>query len=182
MRTPGRLFALVGPSGVGKDSLLAAVRAARPEVHLARRVITRAADAGGETFEAVPEAEFARRLVEGAFALHWRAHGLSYGIPREIDAIMAAGRDVLFNGSRAVLAEAAARYPSLRVLHVTARPETLARRLAGRGRESAEEIAARLARADQALPPGLAATRICNDGALEMAVAAILDALQPESV
>lgn len=182
MRMTGRLFAVVGPSGVGKDTLIAAACARRPEVHPVRRVITRGAEAGGEWFDSVPEAEFARRLAEGAFALHWRAHGLGYGIPREIDAVLAAGRDVIFNGSRAVLAEAAARYPALRVLHVTARPETLARRLAGRGRESAGEIAARLDRADHALPPGLAVTRICNDGALETALAAILDALQPESV
>lgn len=181
-RMGGRLFAVVGPSGVGKDTLLAAVQSARPGLHVARRVITRPAGAGGEVFEAVTEAEFARRLAEGAFALHWRAHGLCYGIPAMIDGVLAEGRDVLFNGSRAMLGEAAARYPGLRVLHVTARPETLARRLAGRRRESAEEIAARLERADHALPDGLAVTPIANDGALSEAVAALIAALQPERV
>jgi len=120
--------------------------------------------------------------LAGAFALDWRAHGLCYGIPATIDAVLADGRDVLFNGSRAVLAEAAARYPGLRVLHVTARPETLARRLSGRGRETAEEIALRLARADYALPAGLCVTRVPNDGALDEAVGALLAALQPERV
>ncbi|TCM79270.1 phosphonate metabolism protein/1,5-bisphosphokinase (PRPP-forming) PhnN [Rhodovulum steppense] len=178
----GRLFAVVGPSGVGKDTLLAAVRDRHPLCHLVRRVITRAPDAGGEAFDAVTEAEFARLRAAGGFALHWRAHGLCYGIPSAIDEVLAEGRDVLFNGSRAVLGEAAARYPRLRVLHVTARPETLAWRLAGRGRESADEIAARLGRAGYALPSGLCITRIENDGALEQAVAAMLAALQPERV
>lgn len=178
----GRLFAVVGASGVGKDTLLAAAGARRPDLCIVRRVITRAPEAGGELFEPVTEAEFEQRRAAGAFALDWRAHGLCYGIPAAIDAVLAEGRDVLFNGSRAVLGAAAARYPALRVLHVTARPETLARRLAGRGRESAEEIAARLGRADYALPAGLCVTRLSNDGALEPAVAALLAALQPERV
>ncbi|WP_132461599.1 phosphonate metabolism protein/1,5-bisphosphokinase (PRPP-forming) PhnN [Rhodovulum marinum] len=178
----GRLFAVVGPSGAGKDTLMAAAWARRPDLVLARRVITRPADAGGEAFDAVDAAAFERMRAVGAFALHWRAHGLSYGIPAAIDGELVLGRDVLFNGSRAVLGAAAARYPGLRVLHVTARPETLAERLAGRGRESAEDIAARLGRADYALPEGLRVTRVSNDGALEHAVAAFLDALQPERV
>ncbi|MEX5729451.1 ribose 1,5-bisphosphokinase [Rhodovulum iodosum] len=178
----GRLFAVVGPSGAGKDTLMAEVAARRPGLYLVRRAITRPEEAGGEPFEGISEDAFGRRLAAGAFALSWRAHGLAYGIPAAIDAVLAEGRDVLFNGSRAVLGEAAARYPGLVVLHVTARPETLARRLAGRGRESAEEIARRLARADYALPAGLTVRRIDNDGALDDAVAAMLAALQPERV
>ncbi|MBK1634468.1 phosphonate metabolism protein/1,5-bisphosphokinase (PRPP-forming) PhnN [Rhodovulum adriaticum] len=178
----GRLFAIVGPSGVGKDTLMGLARARRPDLRLVRRVITRDPQAGGEDFEPVTQADFARRLQAGAFALHWQAHGLSYGIPCQIDDWLDEGRDVLFNGSRAVLGRAMARYPGLRVLHVTARPETLARRLARRGRESAQDIAARLARADYALPAGLAVTRIDNDGPLEAAVAAMMAALYPERV
>ncbi|MBN2907045.1 MAG: phosphonate metabolism protein/1,5-bisphosphokinase (PRPP-forming) PhnN [Rhodobacteraceae bacterium] len=175
----GRLFAVVGPSGVGKDTLMAQAKAHRPDLHLARRVITRPAEAGGEAFDSVAPAQFERMRAAGAFALSWRAHGLHYGIPAGIDAVLAGGRDVVFNGSRGVLADAAARYPGLRVIHVTACPQVLAQRLAGRGRESAAQIEARLARADYALPRGMDVTTIANDGALEGAVAAVLAALQP---
>lgn len=178
----GRLFVVVGPSGAGKDTLMAAAWLQRPDLVLVRRVITRDPGAGGEDFDAVSVAEFRRLQAEGAFALDWEAHGLFYGIPRDIDFALAEGRDVLFNGSRAMLAEAARNYPALRVLHVTARPDTLAQRLAGRGRESAEDIAERLRRAAYALPTGLNVTEIPNDGALEDAVARLLVALQPESV
>ena len=66
----GRLFAIVGPSGGGKDTLMAAAQTARPGLHLARRVITRPETAGGEPFEGVGAEEFARRAASGAFALH----------------------------------------------------------------------------------------------------------------
>ncbi|MGC9369593.1 MAG: phosphonate metabolism protein/1,5-bisphosphokinase (PRPP-forming) PhnN [Paracoccaceae bacterium] len=178
----GRLFAVVGPSGAGKDTLMAAAWARRPELFLVRRVITRPAEAGGEDFDGVTEAEFLTMREAGAFSLWWQAHGLYYGIPASIDAALAEGRDVLFNGSRAVLAEAAARYPQMVVLLVTASPEVLAERLAARGRESAGDIAARLKRAGFAVPGGLDVREIRNDGALEDAVGAMLNLLQPESV
>lgn len=183
-RMNGRLFAVVGPSGVGKDTLMQAARAARPGIVLARRVITRPPEAGGEEFEGVSEADFARRLAAGEFVLHWRAHGLRYGVPATVRADLAAGRDVLFNGSRAGLAEAAAAFPALRVLLITARAEVLAARLAARGREAADQIAGRLARSGLALPglpAGVPVQEIDNSGALEGAVAALLAALQPDS-
>jgi ribose 1,5-bisphosphokinase len=181
MTGPGRLFAVVGPSGAGKDTLIAAAAARRPDLAVVRRVITRPADAGGEDFEAVDRAEFRRRKAAGRFALDWQAHGLCYGIPSGIDAVLAAGRDVIFNGSRAVLREAAARYPCLKVLHVTASPAILAERLAGRGRESPGEIAERLERAGYALPDGLDMACIRNDGTVAAAAEALLACLQPES-
>lgn len=178
----GRLFAVVGPSGAGKDTLMAAAWARLPELFLVRRVITRPSDAGGEDFDGVSEEEFLRLRDAGAFALWWQAHGLYYGIPASINAALNEGRVVVFNGSRGVLAEATRKYPQLQTLLITASPEVLAHRLAARGRESEADIAARLRRAAFALPEGLNVTEIRNDGALEDAVAALLRAFQPESV
>jgi len=177
----GRLFAVVGPSGAGKDTLLDALRDRRSDLRMVRRAITRPEAAGGEDFEGVSVAEFERRREAGDFALWWGAHGLFYGIPKDVEDWLAAGEDVMFNGSRGVLAEAGARFPELHVLHVTASAPVLAERLATRGRESAEDIEARLRRADYALPEGLTVSVIRNDGALEDAVAAMLDAVQPVS-
>ncbi|MFC7539734.1 hypothetical protein ACFQU2_10090 [Siccirubricoccus deserti] len=89
--------------------------------------------------------EFEARRVTGGFALWWEAHGLRYGIPADIGADLAAGRVVVANLSRTVLAGAAARLPLL-VLEISAPIEVLAARLAARGREAAADIAARLAR------------------------------------
>lgn len=153
--TRGRLIAVVGPSGVGKDTLISAMIEARPALRRVRRVITRPADTQGEGHEPVCEAEFDARLREGGFALHWRAHGLAYGVPVGICLDLAMGRDLLVNLSRGVLEQAQARFSPMVVLHLTAAPEVLSARLAGRGREDLSQIAERLAGADQALPEGV---------------------------
>lgn len=142
----GRLIAIVGPSGVGKDSLMHAARA-QGGVTLARRVITRPSDSGGENFDGVSEAEFTRQRDAGAFLLDWPAHGLRYGIPVTVQAEVAAGRVVLFNGSRAAIATARRRLLDLRVILITADHAALAARLAARGRETADDIQDRLRRA-----------------------------------
>ncbi|MFC7703560.1 phosphonate metabolism protein/1,5-bisphosphokinase (PRPP-forming) PhnN [Plastorhodobacter daqingensis] len=178
----GRLFAVVGPSGVGKDTILAAAKAARPDLHIVRRVITRPESAGGEPFEGVSEAEFLRRKADGAFALDWEAHGLRYGIPATVDQAISEGRNVLFNGSRAMLGAAWEVFPGLSVIHITASVPVLADRLAARGRESRDDIARRLARASYDIPYGLPIRVIENNGPLADAVAAFLAALQPERV
>lgn len=172
----GALVLVVGPSGAGKDSVLAAARARLPAgapVRFQRRVITRPADAGGEDHEAIDEAGFADRVERGGFALHWAAHGLRYGLPASLEADLTAGLTVVANASRGVLGQARAKYPGLTVLHVTAPDAVLAARLAERGRERADQIEARLARAGYAAPSGPDVVEIVNDGALDAAAARV---------
>lgn len=177
----GPVIAVVGPSGVGKDSLMSALAVSGPRLRLMRRVITRAPEAGGEDYQAVTEAEFSALAENGVFALHWQAHGLHYGIPRDIEKLREGSDGVLVNLSRGVLLEAQEVFGDFVVLSVGARPEVLAERLAARGREDAEEVQRRLARASKPLPEGL--HRVCdidNSGALSAAVNAALAAIQPE--
>ena len=136
----GRLIYLMGPSGSGKDSLLQAAREplALRGCRIVRRVITRSAEAVGEDAQAVTPAQFDTLERASAFAMSWRANGLCYGIPVQIDEWLAQGYDVLVNGSRGYLAQARRRYPDLL--------EVLRQLLLARGRESPEEIVARLAR------------------------------------
>lgn len=175
----GTLFAVVGPSGAGKDTLLDEVRrrlADDPRFVFPQRTITRPADAGGEVHRGVSEAEFEAEQADGGFALCWRAHGLAYGIPVEIDDALAAGRHVIVNLSRAVLAEAKARYGAVCVLHVTAPTEVLRARLASRQREDSGTQQARIARSVE-IPAGIAMVEIVNDGTVEAGAQRMLDAL-----
>ncbi|WP_420395017.1 phosphonate metabolism protein/1,5-bisphosphokinase (PRPP-forming) PhnN [Nioella sp.] len=175
----GRLFAVVGPSGAGKDTLLAGVCAADGP-YWVRRAITRPESAGGEPFEGITDAEFERREARGDFALTWRAHGLAYGIPLRELASLDTGRDVLFNGSRAALSQAASVFPDLAVIHISAPAQILAERLKGRGRETLGQIEARMAREVAAIPAGLPVIEIVNDATIDDGVARLRAALRPD--
>ena len=177
----GRFIAVVGPSGVGKDSVMEALAASDSRFTLARRVITRPSDAGGEAFDGVTEAEFHHRADAEDFALHWPAHGLHYGIPRSVDEVLAQGNDVLANLSRAVLLEAQARFVRFEVINLTATHDVLAARLASRARETPEQISARLDRAAPALPAGIRIHSTDNSRALEQTVQNIRVLLYPVS-
>jgi phosphonate metabolism protein PhnN/1,5-bisphosphokinase (PRPP-forming) len=171
----GTLFLIVGPSGAGKDTLMAAARAALDARFVfPRRVITRPADPDGEDHEVTDERSFAASERAGAFALSWRAHGLAYGIPASIVEQIATGRNVVANVSRTVVATARARFPRTHVVLVTAAPEVLRARLAARGRESGDAIDERLGRVQEVAADSV----IVNDGAPETAVRALLTVLK----
>lgn len=146
---PGRLMLVVGPSGAGKDTLIAGARAAcadDPAVVFPRRVVTRPSSAA-EDHDTVTAGVFARRVIDGGFALWWDAHGHRYGIPWTVDDDIRAGRTVVCNVSRTVTGEARGRYARVVVVLVTAPPEVLAARLAARARASDGDVATRVARA-----------------------------------
>ncbi len=172
MTRRGTLVLVVGPSGVGKDSIIAGAGArlcGDPRILFARRLITRPADAGGEDHIAVSPAEFAAQRDAGGLMLHWNAHGLDYGLSTELDAELVDGKCVVANVSRTIVVDARARLAPVLVIAVAASPVVLAARLAARGREEAADIAARLARSD-ALSPSNADLVIDNDGPLEDAI------------
>jgi ribose 1,5-bisphosphokinase len=175
----GRVFAVVGPSGAGKDTLLAGAVAASPHLHWARRTITRPESAGGEPYEGVTAQEFDHLSLQNAFLLQWPAHDLRYGIRHAEFAGLGWGVDVLFNGSRAALPMAVEQFPDLTVLRISAPSKVLAERLAARGRETVAEIEARLARASYEVPAGLPLIDIANDATPAQGIARLLTALQP---
>lgn len=180
--TKGRLIAVVGPSGVGKDSVMQGVAAALPNLHLVRRIITRAPGLGGEDYDAVSEAQFHDLVRDGAFAVHWGAHGLFYGIPQTAKFHLNKRTDCLANFSRKALHAGAEAFPNFVVLNITALPETLAARLTARGRESEADITRRLAEASKPLPEGLDVITLSNDGPLDQTIVRAVQLLQPASV
>ena len=163
------MVVVVGPSGVGKDSLMAFAAerlAGRADIGFVRRAITRPGDAGGETHEPVSPEAFAAMVAAGRFAVSWRAHGHSYGIPGDTLDTVRVGRTLIANGSRAALDGFVAAYPRLEVVTITASRERLFERLRARGRESELDILARLDRAQPPLPVGLSLHEIDNSGDL----------------
>lgn len=176
----GTLFAVCGPSGAGKDTLLECARrklVSDPDYVFPKRFITRPKDAGGEDHIAVSDDEFDALRRNGLFALEWSAHHLKYGIHRAAVDDLAAGRNVVINVSRGILDHARSVFDPFRVVHVTARAETLAARLSARDRETIEDQIARLRR-DAAKVSGDDVIQVDNDGSLDTSIPAFLAALR----
>lgn len=160
---------------------MAALVARAPGIHRIRRVITRPDGEDGEDFDRVSVSAFEQMVQDGAFALHWQAHGLRYGVPNSITQQRQNADSVLVNLSRSVLLQAQDAFDDLIVISLTADAEVLARRLSHRARENTAEQARRLGRAEIPLPAGLKQVfEIDNSGPLNATIDKILARLQPE--
>lgn len=165
----GNLIYLMGPSGVGKDSLIAYARARlepdRPIV-FAHRYVTRPTQAGHQNSVSLSAVEFDLRRCHSLFLFDWAAHGCRYAGGIEIGLWLERGLTTVINGSRAYLATAQKRLPELMHAYVHAPPDILRQRLIDRGRESEADIRRRLERMrDYKVPPGTFVIK--NDSSLE---------------
>lgn len=142
----GRLVLVVGPSGAGKDTLIAIAAGEVPEAVVLSRVVTRPPSAA-ESNEELSVAAFDAALAAGEFAVHWEAHGLKYALRREIDDHIRACRTVVVNVSRGVVSLLRARYADVVTVLVTAPEGVLMARLSARDRASDGALDKRLARA-----------------------------------
>ncbi len=175
----GRLIYVMGPSGVGKNAIIASAREKlnkNNNLYFTPRYVTRVVRDGDDDF-AISRAAFASYCRQGIFALDWQAHDICYGIGMIINNLMCVGKSVVVNGSRAYLATAQARYPSLQAVMITAPATVVRARLQARAREDAAAISARLARAPQIALPAAQIVTIDNSGPLEHATQALIKVL-----
>ncbi len=181
----GTLILVVGPSGAGKDSLIAWCKvrfAGYDTVVFPRRAVTRSVHDGSEDHDTISEAAFEHQVSNGAYALHWRAHGLGYGIPASISADLAEGKSVVVNVSRAILDEARQRFAPVTVVSVTVPQDVLLQRLRNRSREAEHDIAGRLARSGEYRVAGPDVVTIDNSGSIAAAGAALAEVIVARSV
>jgi guanylate kinase len=176
------LLVLAGPSGVGKDAVLGALRARLPAAHFAVTATTRAPRPGeqhGVDYYFLAEAEFRTLLAQNGLLEHEEyANGRLYGVPRApIAAALAAGQDVLLRtdvrGAQSIKRLAPAALTVF--LYHPGGLDGLQRRMQERG-EDAEAIAARLAfaRAELATLQTFDYAVANADGLLDNAAAAVL--------
>ena len=166
------LIVVVGPSGAGKDTVLRAWRARLaddPNIHFARRLITRPADLASEDHVPIGADALEALRMQGALAFHWRAHGLAYGVLRSSLACLQQGDWVVLNGSRQHLADSGVG-AGCRIVEVTASVESRRSRLSNRAREVDAAAANRLQRTTPALQ---AALTLVNEGELDECVSAL---------
>jgi guanylate kinase len=154
----GRLIVLAGPSGVGKSSIVAALRERLPDLFFSVSATTRARRPGeeeGRDYHFVGNDGFDDLIARGEL-LEWaEIHGglQRSGTPRApVEEALAAGRPVLvevdLNGARALKA---AMPESVSVFVEPPSLDELKRRLRKRGTESPEQFARRLQTAGEEL-------------------------------
>jgi guanylate kinase len=148
----GILFIISSPSGGGKTSLVKALLEAEPEVRLSVSYTTRPARPGevnGRDYHFVTAAVFERMLEAGEFLESAVIYGNRYGTSQEwIERERAEGLDVLleidWQGAQQVR-RLMRQVVSVFILPPS--PEVLESRLRGRGQDSEEAVARRLAAA-----------------------------------
>jgi guanylate kinase len=145
----GRLTVLSGPSGVGKGSVIAAVRRRHPQVWLSVSVTTRSPRPGetdGVEYHFVDQAEYDAMVAAGELLEHAVYAGNSYGTPRQpvLDKLAAgvpALLEIELQGARQVKQA----MPEAHLVFLAPPSfEELGRRLTGRGTEDPERVTRRL--------------------------------------
>ena len=165
----GKWVFICGPSGVGKDSVIAwAVKAlaSQSDIVFARRLITRAAQPASD-HDAIDEHDFLRLQQSGGLRWCWQAHGFHYGISQHYASHVGAGAIVVINGSRSHV-DGLPASPDVKRVEITASPEAIASRLTERGRDTQQEVQQRLARNSslEETAPKRLDLHINNDGEL----------------
>ncbi len=171
-QTGGQLVLIVGPSGSGKDTLMAWLRerlSNRQDVLFVRRTVTRRADAALEDHRTMSPEEFLKAEAEGRFAVTWHAHGLQYALPAAVLDHVKRGGIAIANGSRKAIGDIEREFGNVLAIHLTVEPDILRGRLQRRGRESPEEIEKRLERAKIDAKPIAEGHEIDNSGPIEEA-------------
>jgi guanylate kinase len=141
-----------GPSGSGKSTLVQRLLQ-MPGAMASRSCTTRArraTEASGKCYDFVSEEEFEAMVSRGEFLEYARVFGKhSYGTPKKwLDVSRAKGLDLVLEIDVQGAAQVKEKLPeSVAIFILPPSREELERRLRGRGQDSGEEIARRLARA-----------------------------------
>jgi len=156
-RTRGNLIVISGPSGSGKNSVLARVRDSVPNLTYSISATTRAPREGeldGVHYYFVKHDEFVLRMEAGEFLETAEFCGSYYGTPRSlVERSLSAGEDVIMDVEiRGADQVRAAMHDAVFIFLVPPSYAELRARIERRGSESAEAVERRLAKAVEEIP------------------------------
>ena len=152
---PPLLVVLSGPSGVGKDAVIARLRERGDRFRVPVTMTTRPPRPGerdGVDYLFVSREEFERQLAAGELLEHAQVYGRLYGVPRAQLRRALDGSDAVLQVDVQGAAALRKLLPgALSVFVVPDAPGRLAERLRARGADGDEEMARRLAQAEAEL-------------------------------
>lgn len=183
MTPRGLLVVIAGPSGVGKGTVHARVRAALPEAWLSVSLTTRPprpTEVDGVDYRFVDRATFEAAIADGLL-LEWTEYaGNLYGTPvAPVDEAVAHGRVVVldFELEGALNVKAMRPDDTLTIALLPPSMEELQRRLRARGTEVDEVLARRLEVIAAQMPHWRRFDRVIVNDDLDRCVAEVLDAI-----
>ncbi|MDX1809672.1 MAG: hypothetical protein R3331_09050 [Sulfurospirillaceae bacterium] len=138
-----KIVLIVGPSGVGKDTLINSVKG-KIDANFVKRYITRVPDSHEQNYF-VENSEFEKLKKEGFFVSSWDAHSNQYGIA--LDEIKE-GLNII-SVSRSAIKDFEKVFDDVVTINISLSKDALYKRLKNRNRESENEIQERLASSDQ---------------------------------
>lgn len=146
----GHLYVIAAPSGAGKTSLLRAVMAKRPNIGFSVSCTTRKPRPGevdGRDYHFISRPDFERLVDAGEFVEHADVFGNLYGTRRSVvEGALAEGRDLILEIDWQGARQVRERLPeAVQIFILPPSRAELERRLRGRGSDSDEVIARRLA-------------------------------------
>ena len=148
----GTLFIVSAPSGAGKTTLVSGLIAADPMIRKSVSYTTRKARHGeenGRDYHFIEAAEFERMRAKGEFLETAEVHGNLYGTSRRaVESETAGGNDVVLEIDWQGAAQIRKLQPqAVAIFILPPSIEALEKRLRGRGQDSSDVIAKRIAAA-----------------------------------
>ncbi len=180
-----KVFVITGPSGVGKGTLIRALRERVPELALSTSATTRAPRPGerdGIDYFFLDRDEFAGRADAGEFVEHAVYSGNRYGTLRsELDRHLAEGESVVLEIEVQGARQVRAAMPEAVLLFIAPpEPAELRQRLEGRGADSDEAIAERLRTAELELDAQEEFQRVIVNDDLDQAIEELEQAVRAQ--
>jgi guanylate kinase len=146
---PGQLYVIAAPSGAGKTSLVKALVARVPALHVSISYTTRprrSTEEAGKDYCFVSVEEFQQLIARGALLEHARVFDNYYGTPRRtVEEQLACGRHVILEIDWQGAQQVRSSLPACRTVFILPPSKAaLERRLRHRATDSQEVIARRL--------------------------------------